>query len=684
VRRLSIATVLLAFGFFSCRGKVERFDGEPGGILTVGTMEIPAVISPLEPSVFSSNEILDLLFLRLHEIDPGTGKMKPVLAESWEFSEDLKSITYYLRRGVQWWDGEPVTAYDVLYTYDQMKEPSNNYPNVSMLRFINKVEVLSDHAIKFTFEKVYADILTDSDIMPVPKHIHEQLGNEFRASPTGNGPYRVKEWVRGSGMILVANESYYGGRPPLDEIRIRHYRSANEMLDDFRNGDLEMIFDITPDAAEAIRDNDNIGIYSEPGSSYLYIGWNLTNPFLKDVRVRKALAMAIDRQRILNDIYGSRGEISLGPLPPSSWAYNSEVRPITYDMEGARSLLQEQGFVDYNRNRVIDKERRDFTLRIITNSENPDRLAILRYIAEDLQKIGIRVIMQTLAANDFVNALVDRQFDGFVMGWRVGDKIDPTLYWHSKGRYNLVFYSNTIVDSLIDTGISMLDRNKARAVWNEFQKVVYEEQPYSFLVVPDRIAATYKRVRGIDHEVRLANATEYWIPEAERRVSLASVIPPTGTPTERTSGVTSLPAILETTGTSSEEPPSVIAPEILLEAAAQSDTASADTGSVSLVAELPPAPPKPSVITRAEAVRRIQPKYPAAALEFAASGTIVVRVLVGTDGSVKDATIIKSFGNPACEQAALTAARQWGFNPATKDGIPFEQRVSIPFTFAPE
>jgi protein TonB len=103
-----------------------------------------------------------------------------------------------------------------------------------------------------------------------------------------------------------------------------------------------------------------------------------------------------------------------------------------------------------------------------------------------------------------------------------------------------------------------------------------------------------------------------------------------------------------------------------------------------IVATAPPAPPKPSVITRAEATRRVEPQYPAAAAEFGAAGTIVVRVLVGEDGRVKETQLLKTFGNPACEQAALDAARQWQFNPATKDGVPFEQRVSIPFTFSPE
>ena len=320
-------------------------------------------------------------------------------------------------------------------------------------------------------------------------------------------------------------------------------------------------------------------------------------------------------------------------------------------------------------------------MRIITNEESPDRVAILRNIAEDLRLIGIRVTSQTLTTNEFIDALLRQEFDGFIMGWSVGDKIDPAVLWSSQGRYNLISYSNEVVDSLIDLGVSLLNRQRAQEVWGEFQRIIHDDQPYAFLVVPNRIAASYKRVKGIDYEVRLANAQLYWIPEAERRVSVASIIPE-NVEEVRVEAVRSSTVRIESTSTLEEETPSVVAPERILEAAVQSDTTLADT-SATIVASLPPAPPKPSIISRAEPIKRVEPRYPAAAAEFEAAGTIVVRVLVGEDGKVKETRIIKSFGNPACEQAALDAARQWEFSPATKDGVPFEQRVSIPFTFTP-
>ena len=654
---------------------------EQGGSITIGTMSLPVRISPLQPSVFVSNELLDLLFLRLHRVDHKTGKMKPLLAESWEFSEDLKSITYYLRKDVKWWDGELVTANDILYTYQKMKDPETNYPSVNSLRFIKEVQVLQPYVIKFVCERVYADILTDTDIMPIPEHLHAEQGADFAADPVGNGPYRIEEWAPGRGMVLTINQQYHFGAPPLERIQLKNYTNAENMLDDFVKGDLDAILDITAADAQGLSDNENVSVLKQPGNTYLYVAWNQRNRFLKEQTVREALAMAIDRRRILDEVYRGMGVISSGPLTPSSWGYNAEVMPIEHDRERARRILQEQGFRDSNRNRFIDKGGDEFSLRLVTNQENPDRAAILRYVAEDLREIGIRVMTETLPTDGFIDALVQGQFDGFIMGWSVGDKIDPAAFWSSQGRYNFISYGNEVIDSLIEAGVSMLDRNKARKVWNMFQQIIHEDQPYAFLVVPDRIAAAYKRVRGVDHEVRLANAQHYWIPEAERRVSVAAVIPE-NRGQSRTEAVQFSSPSSEQASSVAEEPPTVIAPEMILEAAAQSDTAAVDT-SETIVADLPPPPPKPSIISRANPVKRVQPEYPSAAAAFEAAGTIVVRVLVGEDGKVQEARVIKSFGNPACEQAALDAARQWEFDPATKDGIPFEQRVSIPFTFTP-
>jgi len=678
MKKFLLALTVVALVFLGCTQKKEAIQGEAGGKLVIGTVDFPAAISPLSPSVFGSNDILDLLFMHLHRIDPGTGKMKPELASSWEFSEDLTSITYYLRKDVKWWDGEPVTAEDVLFTYEKMADPDFGYPDIAKIRFIKKAEVLGTYAIKFTFERVYADLFTDSDIMPVPRHVYEKLKADFGTKPVGNGPYKIKEFIPGSALILIANDGYYRGRPPLDEIDIINYTNPDSMIAAFAQGSLDIILSIEPTAAKGLSANKNVTIDSRPGNTYTYIGWNLNNEYLKDKEIRKALSMAINPSKILNDVFAGSGTLSLGPLPPSSWGFSADIAPVEYNPAKAKEIFRQKGFVDRNRDGVVEKDGKEFTLNIITNVENPDRVAILNSISNDLRALGVKINARTMDAAAFIQSLGTRNFDGFIMGWSVGDKIDPTVYWYSeasKGKYNFSSYKNKTVDSLINEGVTMLNRKKAKELWGQFQKTVYDDQPYTFLVVPNELSATYKRVKGADEGIKLASAYEYWIPETERRVAVAAVIPPKK---EELPVVTEKPAekvVEKRVGEVTPKPPAVLAPEKLLEAAVKKETTAV------AVAPPPPTPPKASIITSVKPKKRVTPKYPESARTVGATGKITVRIVVGVDGKVKTATISSSFGNPACEEAALAAAKQWEFDPATKDGVPFEQKMTIPFDF---
>lgn len=675
-------TVVLLGIIVYCAPKEEAIVGEQGGALFIGTTEIVTMLSPLETSAFGSNEVLDLLFLRLHRIDPETGKMKPELAASWEFSEDLSSITYYLRDDVLWWDGRPVTAEDVYYTYMMMIDPETHYPDVAQLRFIESVELQGPHTIRFSFSRVYADVLTDSDIMPVPKHLHEQAPGTFGQNPVGNGPYKIEEWVPGSRLVLTANDAYYRGKPPLDEIYVQYYTDAGTMMRDFVDDQLDIVLNITPAAAQQLSADQQIVVDRRPGNTYTYVGWNLAHVYLADREVRQALSLAINTDAVLNEIFGGLGAVSNGPLPPSSWGYNDKIAPLQYDVTRAQEMLRNEGFQDRNQNGVFDKNGRDFVLNIITNSESPDRVALLDAVATDLEELGIRVRTRTLNTEAFIRAIVNKDFDGFIMGWSVSEKIDPTVYWYSdatKGIYNFVSYENKTVDSLIDEGVAMLNRKTAKNIWNEFQKIIYQDLPYTFLVVPDVISASHKRVQGTEHGLALSGAYVYWIPERERREALAAVPPVV-------EEIVATPSV-QPTGEPSEEEGTggpAVRPEEVLEAAVRRETTTvASLPPDSGIGETPLAPPMPSITTRTTPKNRVTPKYPEAARAIGASGRVVIRVLVGTDGTVKEASILSSFGNPACEAAALDAAKQWEFNPATKDGVPFEQKATIPFDFRP-
>ncbi|HID32150.1 MAG TPA: hypothetical protein EYP24_02095, partial [bacterium (Candidatus Stahlbacteria)] len=279
MKRMAVIAIILGVGLtLSCQREKVTISGERGGTLVIGTFIEPANLSPLYPSVTGMNEVVDLLFLHLHRVDPKTGEMIPELARSWEFSEDLKSITYYLRSDVKWWDGKPVTAEDIVFTFNLMKDPKTGYPNLAKLRFIEKVEKIGDHKVRFYFKKVYADELTDSDLQPLPKHILAKVKDlrrdPFNLNPVGNGPFKFKHWVPGRYLELLSNEDYYLGRPPLNRIVLRFYQDPDSLVSDLKTGIIDIATDLDPAMARELKKTKSVHLSSKPGRGFLYIGWN--------------------------------------------------------------------------------------------------------------------------------------------------------------------------------------------------------------------------------------------------------------------------------------------------------------------------------------------------------------------------------------------------------------------------
>ncbi|HID31895.1 MAG TPA: hypothetical protein EYP24_00770, partial [bacterium (Candidatus Stahlbacteria)] len=530
MKRLTIISIIVTtMLILSCQKEQVTLIGEKGGTIVIGTFVEPANLSPLYPSVAGLNEVVDLLFLHLHRTDPKTGKMIPELAESWEFSEDLRAITYYLRKDATWWDGKPVTADDIVFTFNLMKNPKTGYPNLAKLRFIDRVEKVGDYQVRFFFRKVYADELTDSDLQPLPKHILSKekniKGSQFNLKPIGNGPFKLKHWEPRSHIELVANDKYYLGRPPLERIVIRFYYDPDSLTGDLEKGILDLAQGLDPKVAKTLKRKKAIKVSSIPGRSYLYIGWNLSNSLLKDEKIRQALTMAIDRNAILREIYLKEGAVSTGPIPPSSWGFNKDVKPIPYNPKKARDILTQAGWKNLDYDRILEKgnARNEFRITIITNRENSDRVQILNRVAADLRAIGIRVRKEVVDIGTFIRRVIARDFDGMIMGWTVTDKIDPTLYWFSdasRGRYNFVGYKNKKVDSLIEAGILSININEAIQIWHDFQKTIYDAQPYTFLVVPNEISAYHGRVQGLDPEVGpdIPFAYTYWLKKKDQRI----------------------------------------------------------------------------------------------------------------------------------------------------------------------
>ncbi len=703
MKRQILIVFLIAGFLFSCsKGKVEKFTGETGGELIIGTTDEPTSLNPIYPPLGKSIGVEDLLFLSLHGRN-ALGKIVPELATSWEYSENFKSIIYYLRKDVKWSDGQAFTATDVKFTFDLIKNPDIGSPLAASIRFIDSAKVINQHEICFYFRRAYADELLDSGITPLPEHILKDVKNlrdaSFNSLPVGNGPYKLAEWKKSEYLTLVANEEYYKGEIPLDKVTFWFAPSEENLTMELLEGNIDIVTDVTPTLYEEIKEKGDMNLVIKPGHTYTYIGWNLEKALFAQDSMRLALTYAIDRQHIVKDMLLNLADIASGPIPPTSWAYDDGLSPVPYSPEKAAKLLDKLGWVVNKRTKERKKGKASLSFSLITNKENPIRVAIAKFVASELNKVGINVKVEFLDTPTFINRLVSKDFDAFILGWSIRERIDPTIVWNSdpdKGKFNLVSYKNPKVDSMIDKGLLTLDRRETKEIWKEFQNIIAHDIPNTFLFYPKEISAASKRVNGIDEDDSrfiLADLEHYWIPSSLRKtIDVASLVDTVKLEEAKKEEVGPEKPILNPEvlleKKAKEEAVKEAIPEVKKEVTEKKEGIGEDTPKEKIakpettkvikevVPEIPPTLPKLK--------RLVIPEYPEAARLVGAEGNVFVQVSISADGKVKKARVVKSFGNPVCDAAAMSAAKATTWIPGTKNGKPVEMIQTYPIRFPPQ
>lgn len=701
-------------------GKQEKYQaGETGGTLTIGLLASnePASLNPLLLSYTASTDIQEKLFLRLHRFDRGMN-IVPELARSWKFSEDFSELTYFLRKDVKWSDGQPVTAEDVVYTFKLMKDPKVRYARAGQLQFVESAEVLDPYSVRFKFNRVYSDELFDTGIFVLPKHSLEKLtdlrSGEFDASPVTDGPFLLEQWIRGQVLSLVPNKSFYKGRPALDKIEFRFFPDGQTLLAAVQKGEVDVTSDLSPADLANLPREANLKVIEYPGWSYTYISWNLKHPLFARPEMRKAFATAINTGEIIQQVLQGKGQQVAGPLLPTSWAYDDQQKPLPYDPSKLKEMLAKEGYREKNRDGYLylRNQRQPLEITLLIAQGQPMQEAAAAIIQKQLKEVGIKVNLSVVDVLTFIQRAKEGRYDAMIFSWKNDYKVDPTAVWHSKpekGRFNLQGYSNTEVDNLIDQGLATLSRRKAKELWIKFQRIISEEQPTTYLFVPNVVTVAYKGLRGPERDERgpLASLDEWWIPAKERRVTAvaaATTTTPTTTTAPTPATPTTAPTPTSATPTAPVTPTTVAATAPASPSAAPTRTpvapapapvnpqdllAATTTPATPPAATTTPAPeptPEPASAesgippTEPEVIKVVTPAYPEVARKAKITGRVFVKVIVAADGSIKSAEVVRGIGG-GCDEAALEAARKMTFRPGTENGKPVDKPITIPFTF---
>ncbi len=539
--RSSWLLLLLALAFLAAGcGSPEKEPnyGGPDTGPSYGDLFIDASIgdaSTLLPPLASdaaSHAIASLVYNGLVKYD-GNLNLVGDLAKSWEVSPDGLTITFHLRRGVKWQDGAPFTAKDVLFTYRVMVDPKTPTAYSGDYLQVKKAEAPDDYTFRVTYPQPFAPALGSWALAILPRHLLE--GQDITKSPLardpiGTGPYKFQEWRAGEKIVLAYNPDYFEGRVYLNGYVYLIKPDLATMFLELKAGNIDRM-GLEP--LQYVRQTDYpkfnrmYNKYRYMPFSYIYLGYNLEDARFQDRRVRQALTLAINKKEIIEGVLLGLGKEATGPYKPGTWYYNPNVPKFSYDPARAKALLAEAGWQP-GPDGILAKDGKPFEFTILTNQGNTLRQRTAEIIQRRLRDVGIRVKVRTVEWATFINEFINKgHFEAVLLGWNTG--LDPDQYdiWSSTktkpGELNFIHYKNPEVDKLLEEGRHTFDKEKRRQAYFRLQEILAEDQPYTFLFVPDALPAISKRFHGIKPAPAGIdyNFTKWYVPKGEQKYTLS-------------------------------------------------------------------------------------------------------------------------------------------------------------------
>lgn len=402
-------------------------------------------------------------------------------------------VHFVLRDDVRWHDGVPFTSRDVDFTYRAIMDEAVASPRKPDFDLIQKIETPGPHEALVTYRKPFSPAL-NSWMMPLlPAHILEDKpaswwNDNFNRHPIGTGPFKFDSWKTNESLRLVRNKDYYEGAPWLDAIVFRCLPDPIAIRLAFMTRQTDY-WNVDPWAVSSFKEDPRFQVFRYPANQYNYVGWNLRNPLFQDLRVRTAFAHAVNVPQMIKYILYGNGVQSNGIFPPHFWFSNPDIKPIPYDPAAAVRLLDEAGWKPGPDGiRVKDGKRLSFTL--IANQGNEIRKDIATLVQDNLRSIGVEVKVEIYEWAVFITRFINKlEFEATVLAWVTPPDFDSFQVWHSSQtnpeQLNFVGYKNPKVDKLLEQIRQEYNPERIKAMAGEIQRLIFEDQPYLFLFVPD-------------------------------------------------------------------------------------------------------------------------------------------------------------------------------------------------------
>lgn len=482
-------------------------------------------------------------------------RLTPLLAERWEFDPERLEYTIHLRRGVLWHpmrlpNGRMLprrefTARDVKFTFDcvlnggiEAAHIRSYYEDPDATEIAEKykirVTVVDDYTVKVRWTKPYmlAEEFTLGGVQILPRHVYSVDGNgepisfDFSSQEfadgfnnhwannqmCGTGPMMFHEWRRDERLVLVRNPEYWGEPFYFDRVVFRCIPNPNTIVKQVLQNELD--WGVIPEKDQYLQNLTHGNVtagrvklveFAYPG--YRYVGYNMEREFFRDPRVRWALSYATPVDKIIEEVFKGLALRTTGPFQPGSSAYESSLELIPHNLDEARRLLDEAGWVDSNQDGIRDKTvggiRLDARFDLMIYADSPSFGTIAEIIKENCRRIGVDVLVTPAKWALMLEKLNKKEFDAAMLGWAQPWKPDPFQIFHGSqadvpDSSNFIGYKNPELDRVIDELRVTLDPARQIELYHQVHRIIYQDQPYTFLFVDKRTAGHDARLQNVE------------------------------------------------------------------------------------------------------------------------------------------------------------------------------------------
>jgi peptide/nickel transport system substrate-binding protein len=486
-----LALVLAASLSMSC---VSRPTPNPN-VIVVGVPSGPTNLDPRVGTDDISQKAGQLIFSSLMTLDDQL-RIVPQLAERL----DNPSPTTYvvtLHRSVRFHDGHELTSADVVHTFRSMLGSEFISPIKGAFGLLKAIDARDRYTVVFTLTEPFGSFPAN---LVVPPIVPDGAGVSFREHPIGTGPYRFVRYAVDDQLELAAFENHYEGRPRNDGVILKVVPDDIMRGLELRKGTMDLdVNDLAPDIVNQLRREPHLQMVQSPGTDYQYVGLNLRDPILRDLRVRQALAYAIDYNGIVQYLRRGLATTASGVLPPMSWAFEPDVPKYEHDPARSKRLLDEAGYADPDG----DGPKPRFTLSLKVSNVEFNRLQSA-VVQQNLRDVGIRLDVRTYEFATLYADVLKGNFQMYFLQWTAGATADPDILrriFHSRQTpplgFNRGYFSDARVDRLLDEATVSTDITQRKRLFAEVQKIVARELPYISLWDKTNFAVAQRTLTGI-------------------------------------------------------------------------------------------------------------------------------------------------------------------------------------------